>query len=467
MTAMSEPAYLGEKAPFLNFATVKAVIRKDMRTLWPLASAVAALSFMMATFFHDESDFPSITIDFGNGTLHVGTMLFVGVTILLWVGTALFVVMLAQQDRATDVRNDWMARPIKAGELVLAKVFSAGGAVLVPTTLGALIYVLINPENVDLALTQIFLALMACTLFLALGWLCSGTVQALFATAGMVVLTFAMGSISAGLWEVRQSFREVPRAFAVERAAAAERPMRVPSPIPPPARPADRAQEFVQIEQTRVIQSSNSGWTRALPLVGGIFLMTLAGVGVTLWLLLGRRQVLTARVCFVSLYAVSVLVLTQSLDRVDISVSVPAATLEQRMAAFRKNDANGDLKLDKAEYDKVLNDLGFGGQLNTYWPQRDVNNDGFITAEEMQRDLGVLAPAATLEQRMTAFTQNDADKDGKLTKDEYAAALKVLGYSNQLEEYWLQRDLNKDGFISVEEYVPAMQGAPAIQPTQF
>ena len=89
-----------------------------------------------------------------------------------------------------------------------------------------------------------------------------------------------------------------------------------------------------------------------------------------------------------------------------------------------------------------------------YWPQRDVNNDGFIDAGEMQRDLAVLARAATLQQRMNAFTQNDADKDGKLTKDEYAAALKVLGYSNQLEEYWLQRDVNKDGFISVKEVYP-------------
>jgi EF hand len=81
----------------------------------------------------------------------------------------------------------------------------------------------------------------------------------------------------------------------------------------------------------------------------------------------------------------------------------------------------------------------------------------------MQRDLAVLAPAATLQQRMNAFTQNDADKNGKLTKEEYAGTLKVLGYSNQLEEYWLQRDVNKDGFISVEEYVPAIGAAPAIQ----
>jgi Ca2+-binding EF-hand superfamily protein len=460
MTAMSEPAYLGEKSPFMNFATVKAIIRKDMRTLWPLAAAVAVLSFLMAAFLHEESDFPNITIDFGDGRLDVGALLYGGMTILLYVGTALFLVMLVQQDRAADPRNDWMARPIKAGELVLAKVLSAAAVVLVPTALGALISVLIDSEEVDLAFLQVFFSLIECALFLALGWLCSGTVQALFATVGLAILTFAMGFVSAGLWEVRQ-------AFPVERTEAfVARPMALPPPPLPPT--AARGQGPVQVERTAMVRSSNDGWTDGLPLAGTILLVTLAGVGVTLWLLVGRRQVLAARIAFVSLYAVSVLVLTQALDRVDVSVSVPVATLEQRMAAFRKNDANGDLKLDKAEYDKVLTDLGFGGQLDTYWPQRDVNGDGLIDAAEMQRDLGVLSPPATLQQRMNAFTQNDADKDGKLTKDEYAGALKVLGYSNQLEEYWLQRDVNKDGFISVEEYVPAIGAVPTIeQPTPF
>ena len=163
-----------DKTPYLNFATVKAVIRKDMRTLWPLGAAVAAITFLMAAFFHDNSDFPAITIDFGNGTLHVETILFVGMSILVWVGTALFVVMLAQQDRATDPRNDWMARPIKAGELVLAKVLSAAAASAGPDGAWRAHLCCIQPEEVDLAFLQVFFALMECALFLALGWLCWG-----------------------------------------------------------------------------------------------------------------------------------------------------------------------------------------------------------------------------------------------------------------------------------------------------
>ncbi len=41
-TAMSEPAYAGS-SPFRNFTTVKAVIRKDMRTLWPFATVLAVM----------------------------------------------------------------------------------------------------------------------------------------------------------------------------------------------------------------------------------------------------------------------------------------------------------------------------------------------------------------------------------------------------------------------------------------
>ena len=472
MTAISEPAYLGEKAPFLNFATVKAVIRKDMRTLWPLGAAVAFMALLISAFLHNPSDFPDLTIRYGkNASGEVGPLLFVLINVITMVGAALFVVMLAQQDRATDVRNDWMARPIKAGELVLAKALILAAVIVAPMVLGALISVLTGKSEADVAFFSCFFAVIACALFLTLAWLCSGMIQAILATIGVVLLTFLMTSVSIGFTEVRQS-------MATERAVPAPveftaRRLPPPPPIPSPPMTAPAPPEFVPIgtmERPAAVRSSSDGWVEGLPIIAGLFIVAMGGVGVTLWLLLGRRQVLPARLTFVSLYALGVLGLTQSIDvAVDktMTISTPAATLEQRMAAFRKNDVNGDLKLNKAEYDKVLTDLGFGGQLATYWPQRDVNNDGFIDAREMQRDLGVLAPAATLEQRMTAFTQNDADKDGKLTKDEYAAALKVLGYSNQLEEYWLQRDANKDGFISVEEYVPAMQGGPAIQPMQF
>jgi hypothetical protein len=459
MTAMSEPAHLGEKSPFLNWKTVEAVIRKDMRTLWPLAAAVAVLTLLASVFTH-ESPFPDLTIRFGsNDSIEVGPLLWSLMFVIMLVGAALFIVLLAQQDRATDVRNDWMARPIKAGELVLAKTLTLAAVVLAPMALGSLIAVTTGKLEGDVAVFNVYFAMIACALLLTLGWLCSGMIQAILATIGIVILTLIMTSVSLGFSEVRQSMAE--RAIAV--------PIEAPPPIPLPPRAAPVPPDVflaVPTERPTMVRSSNDGWAEGLPIAAGLFAVVMAGVGVTLWLLLGRRQVLGARLTFVSLYALGVLGLTQSVDRVDVALSVPAATLEQRMAAFRKNDANGDLKLNKAEYDKVLTDLGFGGQLDTYWPQRDVNDDGFIDAGEMQRDLAVLAPAATLQQRMNAFTQNDADKDGKLTKDEYAAALKVLGYSNQLEEYWLQRDVNKDGFISVEEYVPAIGGAPVEMPQQ-
>src|SRR5262249_49734779 len=145
-----------------------------------------------------------------------------------------------------------------------------------------------------------------------------------------------------------------------------------------------------------VVRNADNQWMEGLPILAGLLAFVTGGVGVTLWLLLARRQAMAARLTFVSLYALGVLGMTQSVNVVDRSAAAPAGTLEQRMAAFRRQDVNGDLKLDKAEYDKVLSDLGFPGQLDTFWPQRDTNGDGFVDAQEMQPALGVLAPAATL-----------------------------------------------------------------------
>jgi hypothetical protein len=54
--------------------------------------------------------------------------------------------------------------------------------------------------------------------------------------------------------------------------------------------------------------------------------------------------------------------------------------------------------------------------------------------------------------RVEAFKPSDADGDGKLSKAEYAVLLKTLGFANQLETLFPQRDVNKDGFVTAEEY---------------
>lgn len=63
-------------------------------------------------------------------------------------------------------------------------------------------------------------------------------------------------------------------------------------------------------------------------------------------------------------------------------------TEEARMKAFTDNDKNKDGKLDKAEYEALLKQLGFAEALEQLWTQRDANKDGFISAEEYKNPVG-------------------------------------------------------------------------------
>jgi Ca2+-binding EF-hand superfamily protein len=57
-------------------------------------------------------------------------------------------------------------------------------------------------------------------------------------------------------------------------------------------------------------------------------------------------------------------------------------TEEQRMAAFKANDKDGDGKLSKAEYAALVGGMGFGEMADQLFAQRDANKDGFVSAEE-------------------------------------------------------------------------------------
>ncbi|HEV7689493.1 MAG TPA: EF-hand domain-containing protein [Hyphomonadaceae bacterium] len=54
--------------------------------------------------------------------------------------------------------------------------------------------------------------------------------------------------------------------------------------------------------------------------------------------------------------------------------------------------------------------------------------------------------------RVEAFKPSDANGDGRLDKTEYKVLLTSLGFANQLETLFGQRDLNKDGFVTAAEY---------------
>ena len=431
---------------FMNFGTVAAIIRKDMRTLWPLALGVAALSLVFEGFFQNVSDFPHAVLGSGDITLPLDGTLWVASSVGISVAIGLFVVMLVQQDRAIDPINDWMYRPIRASEIVMAKVLTILAVVMAPSILGTTLYAMIHGDELMEVVGPVCLMFTTCAFLLMLGWLSSGPFQALLAMLALGFLLFLLISISVSIAEM-DVFQRVSL------------PAEATVSVAPTALPAPAVSGSVSM-----IETSTSGMSaEAVISLTVLIVLTVASTAVVLWLLLGRRQVFAARVTFLCIYIVMVLGFMTSVEVTSSpqQIGTPAATLEQRVASFAKNDANGDGKLDKAEYQKVLNELGFPDQLENFWAQRERDGDGFISLEEIKPDIGMTPPAASLEQRMDAFTAYDANKDRKLTKDEYALVLRSTGFGGLVETYWPQRDSDRDGFISLEEYLRVLPPAPA------
>jgi Ca2+-binding EF-hand superfamily protein len=156
------------------------------------------------------------------------------------------------------------------------------------------------------------------------------------------------------------------------------------------------------------------------------------------------------------------------------------------LASFKDNDKNTDGKLDKTEFQALAKAQSLTtAQADEVWTGANKDKDAFLTEQELVGLLGatpgmqVMRPlvggpagapapgqqaAATDEQRFAAFKANDKNKDGKLTKAEYAEVLKVLGFADQLENYWTIRDANKDGFITEAEYKAPIGGTLTAAP---
>jgi len=89
------------------------IFKKDARLLWWLAAAVAALDFAKTAILHSVGLFPQ------NGRL-VLLVQFMSIGIPL--GAGFTIAALVHQDAIPGVRQDWLVRPIRRRDLLLAKL---------------------------------------------------------------------------------------------------------------------------------------------------------------------------------------------------------------------------------------------------------------------------------------------------------------------------------------------------------
>jgi hypothetical protein len=423
----------------MSAATVAAIIRKDLRALWPFALTLALVQLVISAFFHVARDYPDITLDIGASHIPLAPTLFGLHLVGLPIAVATFIVLLAHRDPATDARNDWMARPIWALDIVAAKSLVILAVVLVPAAIGNFAYVTMHDNvSIDTATGPIMLTLMGCIFMLVVAWLASSPVQALLAPLVLAIATLlailTLG-VTLGLGVIDTSGR-VSR--AVEIPAASQDRTRLilpPAPSPPtvaptapappeapagaspapsataPVEQAAPAPARVEAIQGRRLASQSRGFVNLAerappridltwPIVIAEFLLVLGAAGVVLWLLLVRRRLVAARLTFLGFFFAAILFMliggsvSMPKDEMVALTSIarpapvrPAVPEPQRLAAFANNDTNKDGLLDKTEYSALLDELGFSDQLESLWAQRDVNRDGFVSFEEYRNPI--------------------------------------------------------------------------------
>ena len=99
----------------------------------------------------------------------------------------------------------------------------------------------------------------------------------------------------------------------------------------------------------------------------------------------------------------------------------------------------------------------FVKNLEASFDKADANNDGFITAQEMQsmEAKGIAAAQEKVDAQVTAqFQKLDTDKNGSLSLAEFKAAARVKANASP-QDLLAKFDTNKDGKVTREEQAKA------------
>jgi hypothetical protein len=81
---------------------------------------------------------------------------------------------------------------------------------------------------------------------------------------------------------------------------------------------------------------------------------------------------------------------------------------------------------------------------------------GYTRASPLRYNAPATAPP-TEAVRQAAFPAHDSNADGRLDKFEFYALLQTLGFADQIDTLFLQRDANRDYYVSLEEYRTPIQ----------
>jgi hypothetical protein len=189
------------------------IFRKDVKLMWPLAVLVAGLNWTL----------PGLLLSSG---FSVNNPAMNGAAIMLSVGgliaIALLITITAQQETLADLRQDWLVRPIRRTDLLLAKVLFAALMIQAPIFLGDMAITIAKgfsvPASLSLALQRSLLQLLVVQIpVLAFASLTRNLSQAITGAVALglvaaVLTNIVTGSLASPV--IRTSLEWVPTAVS-------------------------------------------------------------------------------------------------------------------------------------------------------------------------------------------------------------------------------------------------------------
>lgn len=242
---------------------VAAIIARDLATLGPYAVFGAIGMFTAAALVHTEADLSALVTSLPFLDAVVKALLWGGLPVVM----AIFLILLAQTNVASDTRHDWLIRPLAPLELAAAKAVQVGAVIVAPMFLGNLVYMVTKGGSFAEASELLLLVTTCCVLVLTAAWLASTPFRAVLSVLGAIVVM----ALAVVLAEIIKTALSYMLAFGGERVEVTP---------------------FPNLDDNWIVSAAM-----------GVSLYVAAGVA--LWLLLARRKRATARWVFFGYFAIA------------------------------------------------------------------------------------------------------------------------------------------------------------------